>query len=319
MKNGKIIILFIFIIILCGGCYQRKDNIIEQSQNNQEQMEKQLFEQYQACLINPLIEDDETEDIIQYKNELTNYLMLKYKVSVQYEDINLHFNYSYNSSKVYYAASTIKVVPALYIYKEAQLGHIDLDSTIIYLSSDQRAYSAGMKNYKIGDKISLRDLVQYTLMYSDNTAYRMLVRYIGKQNIREYGLSLGANKTMSGVDDFGYITTGDSLIYMKAIDDFIKSDFLLGAEFKSFMINSDQNNLKYGTVDAATKYGEYSYYYHNIGIVYEENPYIIAILTTEHSGNFEDKIRDINMRASALHNMYYNNRKNRCKTLIYGE
>ena len=66
------------------------------------------------------------------------------------------------------------------------------------------------------------------------------------------------------------------------------------------------------------KYGSYATYYHDIGIVYDDKPYVIAILTTEYKGDYEAKIKDIASKVYELHELYYSNREEICKVEIYG-
>ena len=275
---------------------------------------------YEECLARPLDENDKNEIVINAENELTNYLADNYDVSLIYEDLSLGFSYSYNPDEVYYAASTIKSLEALYIYTKAASGEINLDETVKYTSKFVWGSSRKMKNHKLGEEISLRTLVEYSITVSDNSAHQMLVSYIGRNNLKEFGKSLGAQYTLYGSDNFGHITATDAIIYMKAINDFINNNGELGLELKSYFVEADQNGLKFEDlgIEAAHKYGEYAPYYHDIGIVYDENPYVIAILTAEKSGDYQSKIKDINKRVYDLHKLYYSNRESVCYTQVYG-
>ena len=58
--------------------------------------------------------------------------------------------------------------------------------------------------------------------------------------------------------------------------------------------------------------------YKNIIVdVYDENPYIIAILSTEGRNKYEDIIKDINMKIYELNKMYNSNRESACHSSIY--
>ena len=165
-----------------------------------------------------------TEDFL-IKQELSK-LKEKYNIddiSISYYDLNLGFEYKYNENIKYYAASTMKSLAALYIYDKAWNDEINLDDTITYTSKYKWGASKFMQSHKYGDAITIRELVKYSVIVSDNSSYQMLVDYIGKSNLREYGKSLGASLTMSGSDNFGYIDVNDGIIYMKAINDFINN------------------------------------------------------------------------------------------------
>ena len=319
------IIGLIFIVILLFSLFRLLD--VDNPKVINKEKNKDIIEViderpvlYEECLARPLDENDKNEIVINAENELTNYLADNYDVSLIYEDLSLGFSYSYNPDEVYYAASTIKSLGALYIYTKAASGEINLDETVKYTSKFVWGSSRKMKNHKLGEEISLRTLVEYSITVSDNSAHQMLVSYIGRNNLKEFGKSLGAQYTLYGSDNFGHITATDAIIYMKAINDFINNNGELGLELKSYFVEADQNGLKFEDlgIEAAHKFGEYAPYYHDIGIVYDENPYVIAILTSEKSGDYQSKIKDINKRVYDLHKLYYSNRESFCYTQVYG-
>ena len=319
------IIGLIFIVILLFSLFRLLD--VDNPKVINKEKNKDIIEViderpvlYEECLARPLDENDKNEIVINAENELTNYLADNYDVSLIYEDLSLGFSYSYNPDEVYYAASTIKSLGALYIYTKAASGVINLDETVKYTSKFVWGSSRKMKNHKLGEEISLRTLVEYSITVSDNSAHQMLVSYIGRNNLKEFGKSLGAQYTLYGSDNFGHITATDAIIYMKAINDFINNNGELGLELKSYFVEADQNGLKFEDlgIEAAHKFGEYAPYYHDIGIVYDENPYVIAILTSEKSGDYQSKIKDINKRVYDLHKLYYSNRESFCYTQVYG-
>lgn len=317
-----IIVLLLLIIVLSIVFFSLKDDkpidlIIPKKEEEVVDLRPQLYEE---CLKRPLDDNDKTGEILLAEEELTNYLKKNYSTSVLYEDLNLGFSYSYNPDVVYYAASTIKSLDALYIYTKAAAGELDLDETMTYTKKYKWNSSKEMSKYNYGDKVSLRNLVKYAVTVSDNTAHQMLVAYIGRSNLKEFGKSLGAENTLVGSDNFGNISVTDAIIYMKAINEFINNNDELGAELKSYFVQADQNGLKMDDlgIEAAHKYGEYSYFYHDIGIVYDENPYVIAILTHEGNDDFLEIVKDINEHVYELHKAYNTNRENVCHLEVYG-
>lgn len=332
-KSSKGLIIFLIILaliigIIFGVVYFKKnvkpeDNKIEEKVIDQEserkKEEQRLASLYSDCLAKEVNEKDRTEYIINAENELTEYLK-KYKTSVGYRDINTGFEFNYNEKNVYYAASSIKVLSALYLFMEADKGNVDLDSTMKYTAKYKWPASLEMKNIKLGTEVKLRDLIKYSIEVSDNTAYQMLVSYIGKNKLKEFGKSLGATNTLIGGDNFGNINVLDGLVYWKTINDFINSSTLYGEEFKEYLMNADQNGLEiddYG-IKAAHKYGEYKPTYNDLGIVYDTNPYYVAILTREYGKDMIDIIKDINKHVYELHLKYYENRENVCHIEVYG-
>ncbi len=294
-----------------------KEEEIKEDEEAKEQA--RLLGLYNDCLARPLDEIDRTDFIINAEKELTTYLG-KYKTSVGYKDINMGYEYYYNQDKLYYAASSIKALSALYIYEEASKGNIDLDSTLKYTSRHKMGASLEMSKIPLNSEVKIRDLVRYTVVVSDNSAYSMLVSYIGKGKLRNYGKALGAKYTLLGGDNFGSINVSDGLIYWKAINEFMNNNGELGEELRSYFISAEQNELKIPKegIMAAHKYGEYSPNYHDLGVVYSSNPYYVAILTREFGKNMHKVIQDINNHVYDLHLKYYQNRENICKIEIYG-
>lgn len=280
--------------------------------------EERLAKLYNECLARPYDERDNNEVLANAKAELDSYLT-KYKTSVMYSDLTTGYEYSYNSGKVYYAASVMKSLSAIYIYTKAAAGELSLDDTMTYSAKYSWTESMEMKKHKYGDKIPLRDLVRYAITVSDNSAYQMLVSYIGRQKLKDFGRSLGATYTLTGGDNFGNINVNDAIIYMKALNNFIVSNGELGEELKQVFLAALQNDLALPEyeITAAHKYGEYKPSYHDIGIVYDNNPYVVAILTTEGYGDYEGKVKDISKHVYKLHSVFYENRKGICSTEVY--
>ena len=285
---------------------------IERKKEEEEKIKK---DEYDACLEEKYSEENNTEEMINAMNELSSYLK-RYNCSVSFYDIDRGYEYNYNPNKVYYAASTIKMLDALYIYSKAGKNDLDLNEKVKYKASNYLGASKEMKKYKVGDKVSLKNLVKYAITVSDNTAHSILVDYIGFKNLKEYGNSLGAKYTLVG-DIFGEINTNDSIIYLKELNKFIEENKELGEELKQYFLNSEQNYLDFPeeNIKAGIKYGEYELYYHENGIVYSEHPYLVSILTTE--GKKENIIRDVNKHIYNLQSELYKIKENNCKNRIY--
>ncbi len=295
-------------------------HIYDNSAQISEYYEEEKTRLYNECLMASYNESDDTEYLEAAEDNLTSFLN-DYNASISFKDVNTGYAYEYNSDRQYYAASTIKMLDAIYIYIYAYNNKIDLDSEVTYLARNKRAWSFKMQNYKIGDKVSLRKLVEYAITVSDNTAHDMLVDYIGKSTLKEFGNSLGATTTLVGTDDFGAINNRDSMIYLETLNDLINNTGELGEELRTYFVNSDQNYLNFPNegISAVQKYGEYNSYYHANGIVYAENPYLVSILTLHGYDDFEKVIRNINTEIYNLQKEFYKNRQNVCYNKVYGE
>lgn len=328
LLGSCVILLFLLLLILI---FYFEDNGISQSadfdQNtvnievpppNEEEIKKL---QYQECLKEKVTELDYTDDLNEQIANLTKYISKNYKASIYYENLDSGFSYSHNPEAVYYAASTIKALDALYVYTKVANNELDLEEKIEYTSKFKYKSSKGMESYKFGEKVSIRNLVKYAVVYSDNSAHQMLIDYIGKSTLKEFANGLGAKKTLLEVDDFGNIDVYDAIVYMKEINKFINTNKEYGEELKSLFLEAEQNDLAIPDleVEAAHKYGSYGAYYHDIGIVYADSPYVVAILTTEGKGDYEAKVKDINRHLYDLNKSFTDMRATTCQNKIYNK
>ena len=65
-------------------------------------------------------------------------------------------------------------------------------------------------------------------------------------------------------------------------------------DLKSYFTNSSWNLLKFNkSPKIMHKYGHYESVHHNVGIVLDENPYIVVILTKEGHGNFYNIVQQL--------------------------
>ena len=304
--------IIIFILTLNKNDTSNAINVQEEQTYKELSNYKALYDE---CMSEEVNENDNSEEMAIYQQELNDYLS-NYKVSIYYKDLNKGFSYIYQGDKMYYAASLVKTIPAMYIYEKAINGEIDLDSKLTYSSRYDYTDSAFFDHTKFGTQVSIRDIVKYAIFYSDNSAYMMLIDYAGSNNLKEYAKSLGINNYMD-TDKFGHVTVSDAYIIFNKLNSVIDNGGELGEELKYYFVNSDNNDLMMGeySILAATKYGETAPFYHNAGIVYDSNPYIVAILSEEFNGDYEQKIREIARKIYDLHLTYYKNRTDYCNNL----
>lgn len=283
-----------------------KSNVIEE--------DKSIL--YNKCLKKDFSEEEITEEISNIQSEL-NSMLKKYSVFVYYEDLNSGFTYKYKENKKVYGASLIKLVEAIYLYDN----EIDLDNTMVYKSKYITSYGKKMKSRKKGESITLRDLMNYSLSVSDNTAHLMLLDYIGSKNLRDYGRSLGATAILEyGSDKYGNQTVNDTNIYLKRAYEIMtnKEKYPEGNLLREYMSNDYRNYLILDNEkDIAHKYGYYDNYSHDIGIVFDENPYTISILTIHGNGNYKSIMNNIHKKINEMHLIFRNNRENNCYAEIY--
>lgn len=239
-------------------------------------------------------ENIENDQIKDYLKEIYNISLdetLKgNKVAFYYEDLNNN-KLSFNENICFYAASTIKILVCLLIYKLADDGKINLNEKLLVTSDDIFQGSGVIKNQLRDTEYTIKKLIELCIVESDNTAYIKLVKYIGKEKIIAYGKELGALHTLEGKDSYGIINCSDMIIYWKELMNYI-SNSTNGNELKEYLLNP---SVKYINNDRyVRKYGEYDIAYHETGYVDSSKPYYLMVLTQlnkmEYKKEFINKI-----------------------------
>ncbi len=327
--NVRIFCLFLLLVFVFFSVFYDKDTNeipfllntkVKEEKEREEALKRQKLEDYSTCLNKEYSSEELTEEIISKKQEVDNLIVRnKYKASVYFEDINTGFIYTYQPNTSYYGASLIKLVDALYLINKAIDGKINLDTeTVIYTEAYKKAYSSGMATHKYGDAVSLRDLITYAVAVSDNSAHMMLYDYIGRENLKAYGQSLGAKYIMTGSDTFGNQSAADTNLYLKEAYRIITENEEYGSFLKIIMDNNVRNSFNTNTIKIYHKYGAYDIYYHDIGLSLEEHPYAISIFTLHENKNYKEVVQNIHTKVRELQDLFYTVRENTCRIEIYG-
>ena len=225
------------------------------------------------------------------------------KVAFYYQDINNNYSITYNNSICFYSASSIKILACLMILKMALSNTLDLNEKILITLKDIKQDTGIIKFQKEDTYYSIEDLVRLTIVESDNTAYLKLVEILGKENIKKYGNSLGAEFTMVGkeTDSFGIVNGNDMLIYWKAVKEFIDENNIYSKKFREWLshpsiklISDDSIN----NINFVRKYGSWDVAYHEAGYVEDKNPFYLIILTQLNKFDYKEKF--INETASKI-------------------
>lgn len=200
------------------------------------------------------------------------------KVAYIYQNIKNNNMISFNKDITFYAASCIKVLVCLLLFKKADSNEINLNDRLIVRMSELKSGSGIIKNQLEDTSYSIMDLIKLCLIESDNTAYIKLMEYIKVESVKDFGLSLGAKHTLEGKDLFGIISGNDMLIYWREIKNFIDNNLRYGCILKEYLLKSKGKIIK-NMPNLIDKYGEFEIAYHDCGYVDSENPYFIIILT----------------------------------------
>jgi hypothetical protein len=250
------------------------------------------------------------------KTELKNVFLNSREVtSFLYYDISTGYTYSYNDNVEIPTASSIKAALAIYIFDQASLGKVSLDKQLTYTSTFYSDRSVIFKNKKVDTKYTIKQLVEYSIINSDNTAYLMLLNEFNYKNVQAYWFNLGTTTTYKRSASWGTMTVKDGLIYMKRLYQFYRENdeygpMLMSIFKKALFRHVDGPSLE--KIEIAHKSGYTEEAANDLDIIFDKNPFIFIVLTKK-NGLASNKTFFTNATENAykLHRYYWDNIK--CK------
>jgi beta-lactamase class A len=213
--------------------------------------------------------------------------------AVEVMDLSTGYHIGYNAAAAMPAASTIKVPVMVEVFRQLEQGRFDLDRHVTLLASDKDYGSGDLADAPVGSTYSVDELLNKMIDISDNTATNMLIRLVGVGSINRTMIDLGLQRTRLT----GYVRTGSwsvrqalesspadmvHLLTMMAkrelVDDWSSNEMIS-------ILEDDQINtllpepLPQG-IAVAHKTGSFFDTLNDVGIVYGDAPYVIAVMTT---------------------------------------
>lgn len=187
--------------------------------------------------------------------------------------------YELNLDNYYFAASIAKVPLCMMVLDEAYKGNISLDQTISFRESDREGGTGVLYYLDSIPDITVREAVKLTIVNSDNIAHNMLIRFLGR-SATDYMREINNDYEIP----YGNYTTARQVsvalnrLYENKENNPYYSELIQYMKETQFHDRLDKY-LPYEIV--AHKIGSYSRYYHDIGIIYGKEPYILVILTKD--------------------------------------
>ena len=189
--------------------------------------------------------------------ELDAYLKnLGLNVSFGFYRFDDGYEFTVNPEKVYYGASLVKTLDAMYAYEK---------TTPDYYT---------------------KNLIRQAISYSNNSAHVSLVRKYGIEALKSYARDIGMTHHLTPsqiYEDTYYFcdtTVADQLAEWKHLW-YLINNLENGGELQSYYINNYWPNLSfYGAPTLMYKNGDYGIWYHETGIIYADRPYIVITLST---------------------------------------
>ena len=213
--------------------------------------------------------------------------------AVEVMDLGTGYHIGYNAGAVMPAASTIKVPVMVEVFEQLEQGRFQLDHRVTLLAGDKDYGSGELCDAAVGGTYTVDELLAKMIDISDNTATNMLIRLVGLGSINRTMNHLGLDQTHLR----GYVRTGSwsvrqalesspadmvHLLAMMAkrelVDDWSSNEMIS-------ILEGDQINtllpqpLPQG-IAVAHKTGSFFDTLNDVGIVYGDDPYVIAVMTT---------------------------------------
>lgn len=239
------------------------------------------------------------------------------KFSFLYQDLFSGFTVSYNADSAIFTASTIKAPAMIYIYEMASNGKIDLNEKLVYTSNFYHGGSGVIQTKPFNTEYTIEELLQYTIYESDNIGYKMLMNRFGRENIYNFWLNMGTKHVFKHNTIWGYISTNDALIYMRELYRFSKENEEYGSKLLDHFKKAKWKLItdKDGEYNTANKGGWSGTTIHDIAIVFDENPYILAILTNMGDSNYKQFFSETSKRIGKLHEEYWKYKVDICSNI----
>lgn len=236
------------------------------------------------------------ETTIKIENEETSYKIDKkiseiagsYKdnISIYYKNLDTEEEYLLNPDRYYIAASTTKVPLCMMILDQVFEGALNLEDEIYYEEEDDEDGSGVLYYLEEVTNVTIGEAVRLSIVESDNVAKNML-RRISEISITDYLINITGDESIPYEN---YITARQLYMVLDRLYENPNNN-----PYYELLINYMTKTVFHDRLDkyiphdiVAHKIGDYYRYYHDCGIIYGKDDYIIVVLTKD-IGNLSDE------------------------------
>lgn len=307
LKNKSLIIISVLTFIIGVLLALLITNSFSSGIHSSEFHEERYTQEYK--FISPLLECDtgESKELSSFDDEIKNIadgLMQNgtiTDVSYYFRDLNNGIWIGINEDDEFAPASLMKLPLMISYLKEAEENPLLVEKTYTFTKEDDNYEKQNIKPTEtmvIGQNYTVRDLINRMIMYSDNSALRILLKNSGAFGMRVF-TDLGVVLPEGNEDeDFMSVRTYSRffrILYNGSYLNFANSDVALRilslSQYDDGIVSGVPENIV-----VAHKFGERevsgAIQLHDCGIVYyPKEPYIVCIMT---------KGSDINRLSSAI-------------------
>ncbi|MFD1417601.1 serine hydrolase [Companilactobacillus keshanensis] len=278
-KSNKSMIIWLIIIILlvAAGGYDYMTH--HRNENSQTEQTKSISDSNDKQSDDDSSQKHSSETNSDVKSLLSNNLGgIKGDTSAFYYDLNNNDSASYGDDEdPQRAASDIKVYIMAAAYQKIDDGDMSLDGRYELTSEDKVGGTGVVQNMQVGDSLTYRDLIDYMITKSDNTAANIITKEIGgldavNDEIDELDLSrntkmermlMDQDALSEGKDNM--TTAHDLAMFMRKLyhHDVVSDKY--DKQMLSILSNTSNHsklpaNINTNVVDVYNKTGEYAQY-----------------------------------------------------------
>lgn len=221
-----------------------------------------------------LIEIDDLESTITAYLDMMN--IQTSEIAISYQNLITGETYLLNENQYMFAASLYKLPLAMLYYDEIAAGNMTLDQELLFREENLELGGPTAYTYPIGSWLRVEDLLYNAIVYSDNSAARILYDGVGgweqfKTKIKKYS---DMNYELNFYNnEFTTFYLNDVLSYLYENSEHYSS--LIG--LMSYVYPDDYLN-RYVSAFTVQKYGNYDTVQNVAGIVYTHEPYAVSIM-----------------------------------------
>lgn len=222
--------------------------------------------------------DNKFEDIV----EILNVMSAEHRenIGIYYYNFDTDESYGVNEDIEFVSASLKKLAMVMQILDKVQAGEFSLDTEIEYMNKDYADGTGTLQFEEVISKRTIKELVNLSIVESDNIAYNMLNRvcdytlldYIS--NILEESIAKDEYPKLTAKQTFKLLNR----LYTNPTGNEYYEEVLELMKITAFNDRLDKN---IPTDKVAHKIGSYFRYYHDAGIIYAKETYALVILTKD--------------------------------------
>ncbi len=258
--------------------------------------QRELLNRLEACLENEIpqkatqVDVPTPENLAKEADEREKETVLSdARVALYYKDLTTGYSYSYRADEIFDSASLIKLPFALSILETWGEDSADPDEIFTFdPETDETEGSGVIRLLPEKTDFTYLELVSYMLKHSDNVAFAALREKYGYSPMANWCAAHDVRGLLK--NGLSNQTASDGGAILEALYAFIEENGTYGTFVRDALMNSTHLVIiPFGVSPKKTahKYGWAEEAYHDIGIVYGEHPYILAVMSDLHQGGAE--------------------------------